>query len=479
MFYDVDRRGILAIEAAARFLRRCRDERDLLASVQAARVALKRPGPRIVSKLEVLAAELASPAGRGHGPGPQISPRALEAVCELAERLCVPLLPIDHPAVAVLRCRVAAEVLEAGWGASFATALRLRGDDAAEIGDPVPRIRPDLPALLNGKLMTAVKRLDEFRIDELERLGLATTRGARFAIASSRDMFPEPHADLRVAWFDPLSAVRFPGEDAGDRDARLVVTRPADESVAGLFHVFPVETGVNAARAIELLKAADGWRVEIAIAPELSIAHETISEVRAWLETADHVRMIVCGSAHVPLAGEPKRFVNRITVLVRRAGQRQVRAFTHDKFNVFDLLLGKHTYFEDIACGPPTITSLVVADWNRAPGEDPLRWSYAVSLCKDLMSDAFPPLFGDARAALLLAPLMSPRTATFDGIIHDLAARHQTTSVLANHNTRDAQPAVMVRRPVEGGAWEHARPAPDEVSVIVLTPFRNTVVSAS
>lgn len=472
MFDDVDRRGILAIDAAARLLRRCRDERDLLATVQAARIALKRPGPRIVSKLEVLARELAAASGT---PGPQLSPAELEDVCQLAERLCAPLVPSEHQAATVLRCRIAAEVLEAGWGAMFGLALRVRGDHPARAGDPIPRVRPDLSLLFDSKLTTDVQRLDEFRSDELARLGIAATAGARFAIATSREMFPEPHRELRIAWFDPLRAICYPDQAAGDHDAQIVITRAADDSTPGRFHLFPVAGTVNKDAALALLKAADERGAEIAIAPELTIAHEAIDAVRAWLESAEHVRMIVCGSAHVLTVPEPPAFANRITVLVRRAGGRQVRAFTHDKFNPFDFVHAGHTYYEDIACDAPTITSMIVADWSAAPGQDPLRWSYAVSLCKDLMSDAFKTVFADVRAAMLLAPLMTPKTSSLEADVHGLVGSHQTTSVLANHNTAEAQPAVILHRPMEGGEWTSPRPPPGEPCLIMIRPFRMAV----
>ena len=458
-------RGIGLADAAAALLRRCRDQRALLEAVAPQRVALKPPGPKAPSRVQIAARSLV-----GDARSLQFSRVELTRVCELSESLCAPLVALDDPSGPVLRCRVAAEILDWGWGFRLAYALKARGCAAPTAGDPIPRVRPHPSDLFEGALTTSAARQMEYPIDELRNLGIAKRSGVAFDLDSPADMLPVPHRDLRLAWFDPVSRVRLPGEVRGATDAYVEITVPDGDGQGGRFRVFPADVEANWGQILALLGRVDDDGAEIAVAPELSFGHACVERVRTWLRDAKHLRMVVCGSTHVARTSDGS-FVNRATILVRRAGGQQVVELAHDKFNPFDFPIQEVTYVEDIDFGTPRVGTFVVVDPESGHERGPLAWSYAVVICKDLMDAAFADVLHDSQARMLFAPVMTPKTETFAGIIDGLSARYQTVSVLANHDP--AAPALIVRRPtIDGPERTDRRPAADKLSAIVFQPFK-------
>jgi hypothetical protein len=473
------------VAVVATFLRACDADRALLQRASAQRVKLKPPIPRAASRIEVAASRLELEPGVIGPPVPtaaaavvplRLSRAELGRICRWTDWLCIDLGE-DEECAAVLRCRITAELLDARWGFRIALGLALQTTPSTptKVGDPIPRIDPDL-GVFEGTLATSAQRRDELAIADVRHLGLATHPGACFERLGA-DMLPVPHRDLLVAWFDPITGVSLPRGTPRSSDAELSITyQDLTGEQPDRFRVFPHDPEHNLRETLALLCEADACGAEIAIAPELTVGGGGLASIEQWLRGATHLRMVVCGSAH--LACDRRRgYVNRTTTLLRRAGKQQTKVRFHDKFNPFDFPVDDRSCFEDIVPGPRQLTSWILCDLARvSQGASPLRWSYATMICKDLMTDDLWRLIDDAGVSMLLGPLMTPKTASLAGFASGASAARQTTFILANHDLATAVPAVLVVRPTDKDARPTC-PRPEGVTsrLIAFRPFRKDI----
>lgn len=174
----------------------------------------------------------------------------------------------------------------------------------------------------------------------------------------------------------------------------------------------PADSAVRRSKIGELLQQAREAGVSVAVLPELSVDEDIVDSLATeWAEATD-LAILVAGSAHV---ADGDRRVNRATVLLPGVGA----AWHHDKTAVFEDREGKR---EPIDPSEPCIT---------------LGCGYQVRIatliCKDaLVADIFR-LVADLGVHLLAVPAMSDRLGDFSSAAHELIARAQGATLVANN----------------------------------------------
>ncbi len=174
----------------------------------------------------------------------------------------------------------------------------------------------------------------------------------------------------------------------------------------------PADSAAQRSKIGELLRQAREAGVSVAVLPELSVDEDIVDSLATeWAEATD-LPILVAGSAHLV---DGDRRVNRATVLLPGVGA----AWHHDKTAVFEDRDGNR---EPIDPGEPCIT---------------LGCGYQVRIatliCKDaLVADTYR-LVADLGVHLLAVPAMSNRLGDFASAAHELIARAQGATVVANN----------------------------------------------
>ena len=174
----------------------------------------------------------------------------------------------------------------------------------------------------------------------------------------------------------------------------------------------PADSVMQQAIVTELLRHASELGVSVAVLPELSVDEDIVESLATdWAEATDRP-ILFAGSAHL---ADVNRRVNRTTVLLPGVGP----AWHHDKTTVFENRDGKR---EPIDPGEPSIT---------------LGCGYQVRIatliCKDALGTDMYRLVADLGVHLLAVPAMSDRLGDFSAVAHELVARSQGATVVANN----------------------------------------------
>ena len=205
--------------------------------------------------------------------------------------------------------------------------------------------------------------------------------------------------------------------------------------VRSFFGVRPRDPAGTAARACALLDQAAAHGADIAVLPELCLDPAGLDVVRDHLAARGWPIALVCpGSVHVVDDGAPR---NLATIIMR--GGAEVH---HAKFNPFSSPIAGE---EAIATTPARISVHVAADRHGRPA-----WSYALLVCKDLLSRFALDVLAALRPTLVLLPAWSGKTTAFELDIHGLIGATQASVVMANQadpGDEDGASVVVVARP--------------------------------
>lgn len=403
-------------QVAGRFLRHCRRQAAALRRARSARIdrALFADRRALVAELADLAetglirtARLADPAG------------ALARGWDRAHRL----LDDDPVAARAQVARTAAEALDDACGELYAEAFRRRGRWLLAPGEPYPPVAVDLVRLFGRELISHPASRGDDDVDRTARLALAPDSGGlevEISFAHLHELAP-PAADAKIAVILPLAR---PTEE-------LIWDDVPGAAVRSFFHVRPRDPIGVAARACALLDVAVARGASLAILPELCLDVAGVAAVRAHLAARGWpLALVAAGSAHSIVDGAP---VNLATVILRGGAE-----LTHAKFNPFTSpVLGE----EAIRTTPARVTVHVAADERGRPA-----FSYALLICKDLLSRFARDALAELRPGLILVPAWSGKTTSFELDIHGLIGATQSAVVLANQAdpTDDAGASVVV-----------------------------------
>ena len=407
-------------QVAGRFLRHCRRQAAALRRARSARVdrALFADRRALAAELADVAdtallrtARLADPAG------------ALASAWDRAHRL----LPDDPVAARAQVARTAAEALDDVCGELYAECFRRRGRWLLAPGEPYPPHAPDLVKLFGRELITHPASRGDDDVDRTPRLALAPDSGGlevEISFANVHALTP-PTADAKVAVLLPLATPT----------AELTWDDVPGAPVRSFFNVRPRDPAGVADRVCALLDEAVARGASIAVLPELCLDVAGVERVRLHLAARGWpLELVAAGSVHTWRDGAP---VNLATVILRGGAE-----VTHAKFNPFTSpILGE----EAIATTPARVSVHVVADDRGRPA-----WSYALLICKDLLSRFARDALAELRPGLILVPAWSGKTTSFELDIHGLIGATQSAVVLANQadpGDEDGASVVVVARP--------------------------------
>lgn len=203
----------------------------------------------------------------------------------------------------------------------------------------------------------------------------------------------------------------------------------------------PVDPEVQRSKIGELLQRAREAAVSAVVLPELSMNKDIVDALAAEWAQATDLPILFAGSAHL-IDGD--RRVNQTTVLLPGVGA----AWHHDKAAVFEDRDGNR---EPIDTAEPCIT---IGCGHQV--------RVVTLICKDALGADIYPLVADLGVHLLAVPAMSDRLGDFAAAAHELIARVQGATVVANNPrlwrgddvehamlgqpVRDAEPRVRERR---------------------------------
>lgn len=355
-------------------------------------------------------------------------------------------LPERPDIAAVLVARVCADALDEAVGHRFIAAFRERRQWHVPPGEPFPLGAPDLRDVF-GRHLTTHPDTRDLPIDRTARLALA------------------PEADGVELWLDLDGGLLVP-----DRNASIAVCLPIaapmteltwdiDRARGRFFAVRPRDP-VQAREDVRALVAeALSAEAAIVVFPELAIDRDTLAEVAAEVAAAPHRPLVVAGTFHAVIDGQPR---NRATALT---GQDR---FTTDKFNPF--VLGDMV--EGITSAPARLTMRGAIDEHGR-----LAWSVALLVCKDFLSPGAHHLLTAARPALVIVPAMTERTAVFEADAVGLTGATQTTCLIVNQvdargADREDAAIAIVSRPVPWALSEVVRRSEVTPPVCLLLSLR-------
>jgi len=303
------------------------------------------------------------------------------------------------------------------FGRYDGVATRLRTGDPFPV--PWPRGAPDL----FGPHLTAHPDRQDDRVDHTEHLRLLADDHGFYVVFDGRVRLPEPSAGRLIAALIPDAPI--PVDDG--------FTWRTDAEARRFGDVTPRDPEAQWKRIEEGLARADRAGAWAVVMPELSITEELAPRIQAWVASAKHVALIAAGSYHATCGGVRRN----VAPVFARDG----RARRHAKVYPFE----RGGLIEDIRPGR------LIQIWATR------RWSFAVVVCRDLLSTRVVPLLEDLRVRFLLAPSFSPRTAEMEAFARYLAVRAQGAVVAANtpHNEGDA--VAWCAQPLVGGLEVAAR----------------------
>lgn len=355
-------------------------------------------------------------------------------------------LPERPDIAAVLVARVCADALDEAVGHRFVAAFRERRQWRVRPGDPFPIGEPALRDVF-GRHLTTHPDSRDLPIDRTLRLALA------------------PDADGVELELDLDGGVAMP-----DASATIAVCLPiaqpmtelawdADRAAGRFFGVRPRDPIAAGAAVRTLLAEALSSEAAIVVFPELSIDTATLAEVERACADAPHRPLVVAGSRHAVLDGQPR---NRATV---RCGD---GSFTADKWNPF--VLG------DMVEGIVTVPARIMMR-GAVDGAGRFAWSVAVLICKDFLSPATHHLLTAARPSLVIVPAMTERTAVFETDAIGLTGATQATCVIVNQvdargAEREDAAVAIVSRPVPWALTEIVRRSEITPPVCLLLSLR-------
>lgn len=355
-------------------------------------------------------------------------------------------LPERPDIAAVLVARVCADALDDAIGHRFVAAFRERRQWRVPPGEPFPLGAPALRDLF-GRHLTTHPDVRDLPIDRTARLALA------------------PDADGVELWLDLDGGLAMP-----DGGAAIAVCLPVaaplteltwdvDRARGRFFGVRPRDPARAAADVHALLGEALSAEAAIVVFPELAVDQATLAEVAAEVAAANHRPLVVAGTFHGVVDGQPR---NRATALF---GDDR---FTADKFNPF--VLGDMV--EGIASAPARLAMRGAID-----GSGRFAWSVAVLICKDFLSPGAHALLSAARPAMVIVPAMTERTAVFETDAVGLTGATQGTCVIVNQvDPRGAEhedaAVAIVSRPVPWALTEVVRRSEVTPPVCLLLSLR-------
>jgi hypothetical protein len=222
------------------------------------------------------------------------------------------------------------------------------------------------------------------------------------------------------------------------------------EPRAVAYPVAPADPAGQAARIRALIAAAQERDARIVVLPELSATPEIADQVAALLDAESTQRLVVCGSWHAKVGGEPANVAaGLLTGCAERLTHRKLtevtRAFPRDPADRFR---------EGIAAPRPPLVTVHVAG----------PWRFAVVICKDFLDPAVRGALQRAGANVLLVPSMSELTQPFEAEAQAHVAASQALSLCANGpddwGLDVREPAARMARPYTPHTVVDGPPAP-------------------
>lgn len=355
-------------------------------------------------------------------------------------------LPERPDIAAVLVARVCADALDEAVGHRFVAGFRERRQWRCLPGDPFPVGEPALRDVF-GRHLTTHPDSRDLPIDRTLRLAIVPDAdGVELVLELDGELAtPEPSATIAVCLpiAAPMTELAY---DADPARGRFFGVRPHDPAGLG-----------DTVRA--LLAEALTAEAAIIVFPELSVDAPSLAEIVRASATAAHRPIIVAGSRHAIVDGQPR---NEATLLVGDT----VRHST--KFNPFQL--------GDMAEGIHSAPAQVVIR-GAVDGTGRYAWSIAVLVCKDFLSPGAHHLLVAARPALVIVPAMTERTAVFETDAMGLTGATQATCVIVNQvDARDLAhedaAVAIVTRPVPWALTEVVRRSEVTPPVCLLLSLR-------
>ena len=355
-------------------------------------------------------------------------------------------LPERPDIAAVLVARVCADALDEAIGHRFVALYRERRQWRLVPGDPFPVGEPALRDVF-GRHLTTHPDVRDLPIDRTTRLAIAPEAdGVELVLDLDGDLItPEPNATIAICLpiATPMSELAW---DTDPARGRFFGVRPRDPAAIG-------------ASVRALLGEALTAEAAIVVFPELSVDGPALAEVTRASAVAPHRPIIVAGSRHALVDGQPR---NQATLLVGDAVHHST------KFNPFAL--------GDMAEGISSAPAQVVIR-GAIDGTGRYAWSVAVLVCKDFLSLGAHQLLTAARPALIVVPAMTERTAVFETDAMGLTGSTQATCIVVNQvdprglEHEDAAVAI-VTRPVPWALTEVVRRSEVTPPVCLLLSLR-------
>lgn len=355
-------------------------------------------------------------------------------------------LPERTDIAEVLIARTLADALDEAIGHRFVACFRERRQWRLQPGDPFPVGEPALRDVF-GRHLTTHPDVRDLPIDRTARLAIAPDAdGVELVLDLDAGLaVPDPNATIAVCLpiATPMSELVW---DADPARGQFYGVRPRDPAALG-----------ESVRT--LLAEALTAEAAIVVFPELSIDAASLEEVARAVAAAPHKPLVVAGSRHAIIDGDPR---NEATLLVGDV------AYRAHKFNPF--LLGDMV--EGIRTAPAQLTMRGAVDGNGR-----YAWSVAVLICKDFLSLGAHQVLTAARPALVIVPAMTERTAVFETDAMGLTGSTQGTCIVVNQVdpqpvTREDAAVAILSRPVPWALTEIVRRSEVTPPVCILLSLR-------